>query len=189
MEIIERRCPQEFEHPVEILVRLPGKTDDDVRPQGGGGGFLPQPDKDPGILGRLRPPSHELQEPVRAVLEGQVKVGAGFRARGDQFDERVVDKTGVERAQPDPTQALQTNEGPQQLEQGAWRTKVEPVGVEMDAAEDDLPEPAADEGPGPGEDVCAGQAAARPPHVWDDAEGAAQVTTVLDLEQGAGPQR
>ncbi len=152
MKIGQGRGLEKIAEILKIRFGFAREADDDVRSQGRVRPEGPQLSENAGIFRGRRVPPHPPEDILRRVLERKMEMRAHHSITGDEPDQFLVQRARVERAQAQPADAGDGRQLAQEPGERAGGLEVPPVGREMDAAENDLPEPAVRQVPRPLED-------------------------------------
>jgi hypothetical protein len=130
---------------------------------------------------------HALQDHVVAGLEAEMEMRHQPRLFGDQPQEIVVDLRDVERRQPEALELRHLREqAAHHLAECGPAGKIGAERGEIDARQHELGDSGLDQRSRLADDVADRHAARRPAAVGNDAEGAAVVAALLDLDEGPG---
>ena len=132
-------------------------------------------------------PGHGPQHPGVRVLQGHVQVLGAVRGLADGAQEAVGEPVGVGVVDPEPAQARDRAQFPDQLFQGVGVAQVAAEIRGVLAHEVDLQDPLGHQAPGFGHHRGHRPAALGAADGRDDAEGALVVAALADLQVGAGP--
>lgn len=166
-----------------LLLRLRGQAGDDVGGEGEAGDEVVGPLHQLPVVGLVVAAAHELEEPVRARLQGKVEVGPDLGGvAADHLKEVLPRVLGLYGGKP--------HLGPQVVEvlhEPGKAPGVPLVAPEAHPGEDDLLDAHPEEGLGLGQGLPVVPVALLAPKPRDDAVGATRLAPVLDLEEGPHP--
>ena len=135
-------------------------------------------------------PLHALEDEIAAGLQAEMGVRHQARLAGEGIEQLLVESRGIEGGQPQPRQLRNLVEDtPHQGAEPRPRRQVGAVAGDVDTGQHDLAAAAGDQRADPADDGFRGDAAVVAAGEGDDAEGAAVVAAILDLDEGARPSR
>ena len=134
---VQARLVLEIEELREILLSLPGETEEESGADGSQRQARAYLRHESQVAVRLSPSAHGAQNPRRGMLEGEVEIGEKPRIRGNNVEQSPGKMIGMDVEEPDPEIALQGGDvGKQRDKRGPGA--VFPVGAEILRNEDEL---------------------------------------------------
>src|SRR5439155_1365351 len=190
MEEAEAAILHQAQTVLEHRFALGGKSGDQVGAEGNIGAKGARPPTEGDRIGPAVPPLHALQDQIVARLQREVEMGHQARLFGQELPERVIGLRRIEGRKPE---ARKLGDFAQQvaghLPQLRPARQIAAIAADVDAGQHDLLDAGLDHRPRLGEDIGRRQAAVVPPREGDDAEGAAVIAALLDLQESAGMAR
>ena len=109
------------------------------------------------------------------------------RLLGDEAPEILVDLHRIDGGEAQPRQLGQlAQQAAHHLAQRRAARQIAAIAADVDAGQHDLPDACLHQPAGLGQDLAHGKAAVVAAAIGDDAEGAAVIAALLDLQEGAG---